>query len=71
MPDEWQGRFLCLIDEVNQTLEYEGKDYDYMVKRRADNGKFLSDPLANYRYPPPIRKKEGTAMAQGSEERLG
>jgi len=57
MPQDWQRKVLRLIEEVEDTLEYEGSDYEYMVKRRIGNGQFSSDPLANYRYPPLIQRK--------------
>jgi len=71
MPEDWQRRFLRLIDEIQETLEYEGADYNYMVKRRIGSGQFAPDPLANYRYPPPIvHKQEGVAtMARQGDDR--
>jgi len=59
MPLSWQKRFVRMVNEINETLEYEGADYAYMVKRRVDSGQFTRDGLANYRYPPPITRKDG------------
>lgn len=57
MPEEWQERFIALVSEIEETLEYEGSDATYTVHRRDDKGRFVPDPLSNYRYPPPIIKR--------------
>lgn len=51
MPLAWQQRFVDLINEVGETLEWDGGD-DYVVQLRTERGRFSSDPLANYKHLP-------------------
>ncbi|OME55549.1 hypothetical protein BSK59_13820 [Paenibacillus odorifer] len=51
MPEEWQQQFVKLLDKLNDHGYYqlmpEGS-YDFMVKLRNKDGKFIKDPLVNY-----------------------
>lgn len=50
MPAEWQHDFTALMGQFHEAFPGPGADGDYMVKRR-ENGKFVPDPLSNYRHP--------------------
>ncbi|HEL2957688.1 TPA: hypothetical protein UL931_000912 [Stenotrophomonas maltophilia] len=56
MPLEWQERFVALMDESHAHLPAEAFP-EYTV-RRLDNGKFVADPLRDYRHTGPIAPKE-------------
>jgi hypothetical protein len=64
MPEDWQARMVALLEEMNDTIEWDGES-DYVVSVRKA-GKFASDPLCNYRYPPRdgIRFKIAEASAR-------
>jgi hypothetical protein len=49
MPAEWQHRFTRLLDELQATFRQENDRY--MVSLRTEDGRFVADPLRNYRYP--------------------
>lgn len=49
MPVDWQKRFVALMDELTETLTWNGTS-DYTVQIRDKNGRFADDPLANYKY---------------------
>lgn len=54
MPVEWQRRFITCLREIEDHLDWESlqpKNQGYMVKLRGPNGRFLPDPLSNYRHP--------------------
>jgi hypothetical protein len=48
MPNAWQLRFKALIDELESVFDTSGS---YLVKARGPDGKFVQDPLAEYRHP--------------------
>lgn len=46
MPDEWQTKFVALLEEMEQV--YGGLDWpDYIVTARS-NGRFIKDPIPHY-----------------------
>ena len=47
MPIKWQRRFVKLIEEVEEYFP-EINNGQFMVKRKDDNNKFISDELSNY-----------------------
>lgn len=49
MPPEWQHAFVALLEELRAA--YPSAPGDFMVKMRGDGGRFVTDRLANYRYP--------------------
>lgn len=49
MPAEWQHRFVNLVDELDRA--FPKAHGDYMVRLRDYTGRFIGDPLRNYRYP--------------------
>lgn len=62
MPVEWQRKFIALVNEMNDTLDWGTclpipMQDRYTVYLRDGAGRFLRDPLANYRHPIPIPLK--------------
>lgn len=55
MPIEWQYRFTALVNELNAMLDWG--DGDYTVQLRDADGRFVRDPLKDYRRPPRIARK--------------
>ncbi len=49
MPIDWQKRFVVLMNELEDTLEHDGPTM-FTVQSRDGRGRFIKDPLANYRY---------------------
>ncbi len=50
MPFEWRERMAKCLDEICEV--FKGiEDDGYAVQLRGKNGRFRSDPLANYRHP--------------------
>ena len=49
MPLEWQEQFITLMNEAEK-LGIQTPD-NYEVRRRDEDGKYMSDPWANYRHP--------------------
>jgi hypothetical protein len=49
MPLAWQKKFVDLMNELTETLTWNGTN-DYTVQIRDDKGRFIEDPLANYKY---------------------
>ena len=48
MPEEWQKRLVSLLDEAEEMgLETP----TYVVQRRDESGRFISDEWADYRHP--------------------
>ena len=49
MPDEWQERFVALLEQVPPRL---GTDWEpsggYDVHAKNESGKYVSDPYSNY-----------------------
>ncbi len=48
MPDEWQEKMVALLNEAQETFCH---DDNYTVQLRNKKGRFVTDPLANYKYP--------------------
>lgn len=53
MPADWQARLIELLGELNERFEGHLQG-DYQVQLRDDAGRFVADPLGNYRYPPKL-----------------
>ncbi len=51
MPTEWQERFISCINEIEDYFEFSEVKGEYMVKLRDRDGRFVQDPLCNYRRP--------------------
>lgn len=66
MPEEWQIKMADLLDEMRETYDPFKINDNYTVYLRSEGGKFLADPLSNYRHPPklPYRKECETPCCQ-------
>ncbi len=51
MPHEWQERFVACLDELREEWDSGQIGDNYSVYLRGDDGRYRSDPLANYRHP--------------------
>lgn len=51
MPAEWQHAFARLLDELSDQYTAPLDGGHYTVQTRDDNGRFVADPLRQYRYP--------------------
>lgn len=49
MPAGWQHEFVLLLERAHE--EYPDAPTGYTVYRRDERGRFLADPLRQYRYP--------------------
>ena len=49
MPFDWQARFVKLMDELHETIEYDEPNYNVIA--RNEKGRIFSDPLRAYRHP--------------------
>lgn len=52
MPVEWQRKFVQLCDEYWQVWDCMKADLDFVVQVRDERGRFVEDPLRNYRHTP-------------------
>jgi hypothetical protein len=56
MPLEWQQKFVALIDELDETFpQHVSGEYTVLAKK---NGKFVKDPMRDYRHAGPISTQE-------------
>ena len=53
-PFEWQQRLVALIDEFNETFRHVERNDNYTVQVRDNRGRFVRDPLADYRHGPTL-----------------
>ncbi len=51
MPHEWQERFVACLDELREEWDSSRIKSNYSVYLRGDDGRYVRDPLANYRHP--------------------
>lgn len=58
MPSGWQRRMVRLLDEARQVYDSDKILDRYTVMLRGVGGRFVDDPLANYRHPPPLPYQE-------------
>lgn len=52
MPQEWQERFVALMEEAEEYVDFSKIDDNYAVNLRSEKGRFASDAFANYRHFP-------------------
>jgi len=83
MRDDWQIKFVELLEEFDDTYDWYPKECTYWVSFKGTDGKFVSittDPLMKYRYPDykyieSLKKKTGIpnvpVPAQGSQGTKG
>lgn len=51
MPEDWQQRFVDLMDDLDEEIDWRPKDGQYWVELRSRNGRYARDPLMEYRRP--------------------
>lgn len=52
MPEEWQYKFTELLEELDNTIDWRPKSGRYWVKLKDDQGRYVHDPLMEYRHAP-------------------
>jgi hypothetical protein len=70
MPDEWQERFVAMVNEIEETLDWGSllpPDHHYTVRLRGKKGRFIHDPLQNYRRPVAIPLRASAPVAKKTE----
>lgn len=53
MPLEWQKRMAVCLAELDETIDWRPKEGRYWVRLKDDKGRYLTDPLQEYRHPLP------------------
>lgn len=48
MPEEWQNKFVDLLNELDDTIDWRPKEGRYWVQLKDSNGKYVHDPLMDY-----------------------
>ena len=61
MPLEWQEKFVALMDEAQEQLPAEAFP-EYSVQRK-ERGRFVADPLRDYRHTGPIGRNPPVTLA--------
>ena len=51
MPAAWQRKMVALLDEFWNEFDSEKVPHSFTVNRRDERGRFLADPLSQYRHP--------------------
>ena len=54
MPDEWQERFVKIMEEVGEEFDFYNPDWttpDYNIQAVGADGRYIKDPWGQYRYP--------------------
>jgi hypothetical protein len=51
MSNEWQERMVKCLEELNETFDWRPTEGRYWVKLKDDKGRYVSDPLMEYRHP--------------------
>jgi hypothetical protein len=50
MPPEWQARFVQMVGEIEDRFGSYPEEGHYMVYLKNDKGRFMRDPLCDYRH---------------------
>ena len=50
MPNEWQKRMVKCLEELDETYDWRPKEGRYWVKLKDGKGRYVSDPLMEYRH---------------------
>ncbi len=51
MPHEWKERMAKCLRELDDQIAWRPKEGRYWCRLKDDNGRFITDPLMNYRHP--------------------
>jgi hypothetical protein len=53
MPVEWQKRMAICLAELDDTIDWRPAEGRYWVQLKDDKGRYVKDPLNEYRHPLP------------------
>ena len=48
MPSEWQRKFVALLEEMDETIDWRPKEGRYWVRLKDSKGRYVADPLMDY-----------------------
>lgn len=48
MSESWQAKFVALLEELDETIDWRPSEGRYWVELRDAKGRFVSDPLRDY-----------------------
>ncbi len=48
MPQQWQEKFVALLEELDETIDWRPPSGRYWVRLKDKNGKYVADPLRDY-----------------------
>ena len=51
MPTEWQAKFVALLEQLDDTVRWRPPSGRYWVRLKDGQGRYVHDPLMNYRHP--------------------
>lgn len=54
MPIEWQHKFTELLYELDDKIDWRPKSGRYWVRLKDDKGRYVHDPLMEYRHAKPL-----------------
>lgn len=50
MPSEWQRKFVALLEEMDETIDWRPKEGRYWVRLKDSKGRYVADPLMDYEH---------------------
>jgi hypothetical protein len=51
MPFEWQNKMTECLEELDEQIKWRPKDGRYWVRLKDGKGRYVTDPLMQYRHP--------------------
>jgi len=48
MPAQWQKKFVTLLEELDETIDWRPESGRYWVQLKDDKGRYVHDPLMDY-----------------------
>ena len=48
MPGDWQEKFVMLMDQLDEEVDWRPRDGRYWVALKDGRGRYVRDPLMNY-----------------------
>lgn len=76
MPLDWQNKFVALLAQMDDVMGCVDQGTSkFLVRLRAENGRFVDDPLAQYRHPDKhtldtLRASVDRVFGEGASEHL-
>lgn len=70
MPDDWQDKFVNLLDEMEKYYGYPDipRTFHVKVRARGNDGKFMKDPVPHYRHAPKLTARDFTSWFKEANE---